>query len=245
MLVTGAGNGLGRAIALALAARGARVIAVGRGRERLAAVAAEAVGNVRVATADVSDPASVAALAEELADEEVEEQVINAGVPGPVAPLDDIEPDERDEVFAINVRGIYLMCRAFLPPMVRRGSGDVINLASVSGKRPLTRRTPYTASKMAVIGLTTTLAYEVGPAGVSVNCLSPGPVDGPRMTRNFTLEAERTGVTYEEAEEAYVSRAALHRMLTEDEVAAAVVAMLHMPGLCAADIDLSAGMVAR
>lgn len=64
--------------------------------------------------------------------------------------------------------------RAFLPALLERGAGDVINLASVSGKRALTRRTPYTASKMAVIGLTTTLAYEVGPAGVSVNCLSPG-----------------------------------------------------------------------
>lgn len=248
MLVTGAGNGLGRAMTLALAARGARVVAVGRGRERLDGVAAEAAGaagSIRVASADVSDPASVSALAAELADEQVEVLVNNAGVPGPVASLVDIEPDEWDEVFAVNVRGIYLMCRAFLPAMVERGAGDVINLASVSGKRPLTRRTPYTASKMAVIGLTTTLAYEVGPAGVSVNCLSPGPVDGPRMTRNFRLEAERTGTTYEEAEESYVSRAALHRMLTEDEVAAAVIAMLHMPGLCAADIDLSAGMVAR
>jgi NAD(P)-dependent dehydrogenase (short-subunit alcohol dehydrogenase family) len=247
-VVTGAGNGLGRAITLALAARGGRVVAVGRTRERLEAVAAEAegaAGSVRVATADVADPASVTALAEELADERVEVLVNNAGVPGPVAPLVDIEPDEWDDVFGVNVRGTYLMCRAFLPGMVERGDGDVINVASVSGKRPLIRRTPYTASKMAVIGLTTTLAYEVGPAGVSVNCLSPGPVEGPRMTRNFTLEAERTGTTYEEAEEAFVSRAALRRMLTEDEVAAAVVAMLHMPGLCAADIDLSAGMVAR
>jgi len=171
--------------------------------------------------------------------------VITAGVPGPVAPLVDISPQDWDDVFAINVRGVYLMCQAFIPAMVKRGAGDVINLASVSGKRPLTRRTPYTASKMAVIGLTTTLAFEVGPLGVSVNSLSPGPVEGPRMTRNFTMEAERTGTTYSEAEEAYVSRAALHRMLTEDEVASAVVAMLHMPGLCAADIDLSAGMVAR
>ncbi|WP_148575548.1 SDR family NAD(P)-dependent oxidoreductase [Nocardioides caldifontis] len=247
-VVTGAGNGLGRAITLGLVARGARVVAVGRTEERLREVAAEAgglAGSVRVETVDVADPVSVTALAEALSDETVEILVNNAGVPGPVAPLVDIEPDEWDEVFAINVRGTYLMCRAFLPQMVERGAGDVINLASVSGKRPLTRRTPYTASKLAVIGLTTTLAYEVGPAGVSVNTLSPGPVDGPRMQRNFRLEAERTGTTYEEAEEAYVSRAALHRMLTEDEVAAAVVAMLHMPGLCAADIDLSAGMVAR
>jgi NAD(P)-dependent dehydrogenase (short-subunit alcohol dehydrogenase family) len=187
----------------------------------------------------------VAALAEELSGETVEVLVNNAGVPGPVAPLLEIEPQEWDDVFAVNVRGVYLMCRAFIPGMVSRGAGDVINLASISGKRPLIRRTPYTASKMAVIGLTTTLAFEVGPMGVSVNSLSPGPVEGPRMTRNFEMEAKRTGTTYAEAEQAFVSRAALNRMLDEDEVAAAVVAMLHMPGLCAADIDLSAGMVGR
>jgi NAD(P)-dependent dehydrogenase (short-subunit alcohol dehydrogenase family) len=142
------------------------------------------------------------------------------------------------------VRGVFLMCKAFLPPMVQRGAGDVINVASVSGKRPLVRRTPYCASKMAVLGLTSTLAFEVGPAGVNVNSLSPGPVEGARMDRNFRLEAERTGSTYAAAQEAFVSRAALGRMVTEDEVGAAAVAMLAMPGMCGADVDLSAGMVA-
>ena len=82
-----------------------------------------------------------------------------------MAPLLEISPDEWDDVFDVNVRGVYLMCRAFIPGMVARGEGDVINVASVSGKRPLTRRTPYAASKMAVIGLTTTLAFEVGRSG--------------------------------------------------------------------------------
>ncbi|MGW3473008.1 SDR family NAD(P)-dependent oxidoreductase [Saccharopolyspora sp. NPDC000995] len=244
-LVTGAGNGLGRAIALGLTERGARVILTGRNRDKLDLVAKQCGANVRVATVDTADEASVAALAAELRGEQVSILVNNAGIAGPVAPLTDISVENWDEVFAVNVRGVFLMCQAFLPPMVKRGSGDVINLASVSGKRPLAGRTPYTASKLAVIGLTSTLAYEVGPAGVAVNTLSPGPVDGPRMHRNFTLEAERTGRTYAEAEEAYVSRAALHRMVTEEEVALAVVAMLNMPGLCGADIDLSAGMVAR
>jgi len=147
-------------------------------------------------------------------------------------------------VFAVNVRGTFLMCRAFLPDMVARGAGDVINVASVSGKRPLAHRTPYTASKMAVLGLTTSLAFEVGPAGVAVNSLSPGPVAGDRMARNFRLEAERSGTSVESAEAAFVSRAALGRMVTASEVGAAVVAMLHMPGMCGADVDLSAGMVA-
>jgi NAD(P)-dependent dehydrogenase (short-subunit alcohol dehydrogenase family) len=243
--VTGAGNGLGRAIARELAARGARVVLTGRRRETLDAVAAEIGGQARAEVCDSSDEASVAALAEALADEEVSILVNNAGIAGPVAPLTDISVAEWDEVFAVNVRGVFLMCRAFLPPMVARGAGDVVNIASVSGKRPLARRTPYTASKMAVIGLTATLAHEVGPLGVVVNSLSPGPVVGPRMTRNFALEAERTGVSVEEAEREFVGRSALHRMVTEEEVAAAVTAMLSMPGLCGADIDLSAGMVAR
>ena len=202
-------------------------------------------GPGRVAEVDVADARSVDALASELADETISVLVNNAGVAGPVKPLVEVGADEWDEVFAVNVRGMFLMCRAFLPPMIARGEGDVVNLASVSGKRPLAMRTPYTASKMAVLGLTTTLGAEVGPSGVRVNSLSPGPVRGPRMARNFALEADRLGITAAEAERAFAGRAALNRLVEEDEVGAAVVAMLHMTGLHCADIDLSAGMVAR
>ena len=244
-LVSGAGNGLGRAIALALSAAGHRVVAVGRHRETLAETAAVIGENCRIATVDVADAASVAALAGELVDEEVSILVNNAGVAGPVKPLVEVEPEEWDDVFAVNVRGMYLMCRAFLPAMIKRGRGDVINLASVSGKRPLAMRTPYTASKMAVIGLSTTLGAEVGPLGVRVNTLSPGPVRGERMARNFRLEAARLGIGADEAEQRFAGRAALGRRVEEHEVGAAVVAMLQMTGLHCADIDLSAGMVAR
>ena len=154
----------------------------------------------------------------------------NAGVAGPVAPLTEIDVDDWDEVFDINVRGVFLICRAFLPAMVERGAGDVINIASVSGKRPLVRRTPYCASKMAVIGLTSTLAFEVGPAGVNVNTLRPGrwwghgwtATSGSRLSAPAPLRPRRGNL---------VSRAALGRMITEEEVGAAVVAMLAMPGL--------------
>lgn len=244
-VVTGGGSGLGAAIVAELATGGARVIAVGRHRATLDEVAARHGDAVRVAVCDVADPGAVDGLAEELADEDISILINNAGIAGPVAALTDIDPAEWDEVFAVNVRGVFLACRAFIPAMVARGSGDVINIASVSGKRPLARRTPYCASKMAVLGLTTTLAAEVGPLGVTVNSLSPGPVDGERMYRNFRLEADRTGTSYADAERAFVSRAALGRMVTETEVAQAITAMLSMRGLCAADIDLSAGMVAR
>lgn len=243
-LVTGGGSGLGAAIATALHAAGARVVLVGRDLARLDAVADRLGERTRTARCDVVDPAAVERLRAELADEEVSVLVNNAGIPGPVAPLTEISVEDWDAVFDVNVRGTFLLCRAFLPAMVARGAGDVVNLASVSGKRPLVNRTPYCASKMAVLGLTSTLAFEVGPAGVSVNSLSPGPVVGPRMERNFRLEAQRRGTSVAAAEEAFVSRSALGRMVTEEEVGRAVLAMLAMPGMCGADVDLSAGMVA-
>lgn len=243
-LVTGGGSGLGAVIARTLSARGCRVVVVGRRQQPIDDVCRSLETPGRTATCDVSDPESVRALAEELADEEVSILINNAGVGGPVASLVDIEPEEWDEVFGANVRGTYLVCRAFLPGMMSRNAGDIINLASVSGKRPLARRTPYCASKMAVIGLTSTLAFEVGEYGINVNSLSPGPVESERMDRNFRLEAERTGTDPEAARAAFAGRSALGRLVDQDEVAKAVVAMLNMPGMTGADVDLSAGMVA-
>lgn len=245
-LVTGAGSGLGRVMARALDAAGARLILVGRTKETLAGTASRLTspaGN-RVCVADVADPAGVTALAADLAGEQVSILVNNAGIGGPVKPIEEIEPAEWDEVFATNVRSIYLMCRAFVPAMCRARSGDVVNIASVSGKRPLVRRTPYTASKMAVIGLTRTLAAEVGEYGVRVNTLSPGYVRGPRMERNFRLQSQATGVPAAEIERTFTARAALQRMVTEEEVGDALVALLSMTALSGADIDLSAGVVA-
>lgn len=241
-LITGGGTGLGAAMARHLSRAGVEVILTGRRTEPLQALAGELSG--RAEPCDVADPDSVAALADRLAGVEVSILINNAGIGGPVAPLTEITPEEWDEVFDINVRGTFLMCRAFLPAMIERGDGDIINLASVSGKRPLERRTPYCASKMAVLGLTATLAFEVGASGVRVNAQSPGPVEGERMHRNFTLEADRTGTTYQEAQAAFVGRAAMRRMVTEDEVGAAVVSMLGIGGMTGADIDLSAGMIA-
>lgn len=243
-LVTGGGTGIGAAIAGHLSAAGVRVVLVGRRIDPLREMCGKLPGSARAEMCDVADAESVGALADRIADEEVSILVNNAGIAGPVAPLVEITPEEWDEVLAVNLRGTFLMCRAFLPPMVDHRCGDVINLASVSGKRPLERRTPYCASKMAVVGLTSTLAFEVGPSGVRVNTLSPGPVEGERMRRNFRLESERTGLSYDEARQAFVGRSALGRMVTEDEVGRAALAMLTMPGLSGSDVDLSAGMVA-
>lgn len=243
-VVTGGGTGLGAAIAAQLVGTGARVVLTGRRADPLEATRRRLGDRATAEVCDVSDPGSVEALARRLGKEEISILVNNAGIAGPVAALTEVTPQQWDEVFAINVRGSFLTCRAFLPGMLARGEGDIVNLASVSGKRPLERRTPYCASKMAVLGLTSTLAFETGGRGVRVNALSPGPVEGERMHRNFTLEAQRTGTSYDDARAGFVGRAALGRMVTEDEVGRAVVAMLGMTGMTGADVDLSAGMIA-
>ena len=243
-VVTGGGSGLGAVMARRLVDERLRVVLVGRRPDAVAAVAADLGDAARAEACDVASPDDVERLAARLAGEEVSVLVNNAGIAGPVASLEDVAPEEWDEVFAVNVRGTYLMCRALLPGMYARGSGDVVNIASVSGKRPLARRTPYCASKMAVIGLSATLAHEAGPHGVRVNTLSPGPVESERMERNFRLEAERTGTSVDDARRTFVERAALGRMVTPEEVADALVAVLAVPGLTGSDVDLSGGMIA-
>jgi len=224
------------------------MVLVGRDRARLDATAMvirDAGGSAVVATCDVRDATSVDKLGRQLEAHDVSILINNAGVAGPVAPLDDIEVADWDDVFAANVRSVFLMCKAFGPAMRYRGTGDIINIGSVAGSRPLARRSPYCASKAALCALTDVLAHELGPAGVRVNTLAPGPVAGERMTRNFIAESERLGITVAEAEAEYVGRSASQRMVTQDEVAAAVVAMLSMTGLNGSLVDLSAGMIAR
>lgn len=243
-VVTGGGSGLGAVMARRLVSEDVRVVLVGRRYDAVAAVAAELGDMARAEECDVSVPDDVQALAQRLTGDDVSILVNNAGIAGPVASLTDISPEEWDEVFAVNVRGTYLMCRSLLPGMYEHGRGDVVNVASVSGKRPLPRRTPYCASKMAVIGLTSTLAHEAGPHGVRVNALSPGPVDSARMDRVFQLEAERTGMSVADARRAFVERSAIGRMVTPEEVADALVAILAMPGLTGSELDFSGGMIA-
>lgn len=243
-LVTGGGSGLGLEIARALVAAGYEVVITGRTKERLLAAVEKLGASASAEACDVSDPGSVADLRSRLQDRDISVLINNAGIGGPVSPLVDLEPTDWDEVFDINVKGVYLMCRAFAPAMIERGGGSILTIASVTGKRPLINRTPYAASKMAVIGLTSTLAFELGPHNVLVNTLSPGPLVSERMDRNFRYEAALSGRSLADVEEEFVSRAALHRMLTPEEVAAAVVATLTMPGLTGSDIDLSGGMIA-
>jgi NAD(P)-dependent dehydrogenase (short-subunit alcohol dehydrogenase family) len=180
-LVTGASQGIGRSIASTMAEAGWVVVLASRNRSGLEETAArigEAGKQAYVRLVDVADESSVDELARQLAKDGLLPHALinNSGVAGPSQPLWEIAPAQWEETFAVNVRGVYLACRAFLPAMIERGTGSIVNIGSVTGKNPLAHRTPYAASKAALIGLTRTLAVDVGPHGVRVNLVSPGVV---------------------------------------------------------------------
>jgi len=249
-VVTGAGRGIGRAIALAFAGEGADLVLAARSVDKLHEVAGEITGmgcQALVVPTDVSSEESVANLRDRTLEHfgRVDILVNNSGVGGPSAPLWEISPVDWDETFAVNVRGVYLCCRAFLPAMVARRSGVIINIGSMTGKRPLVNRTPYAASKLALVGLTRTLAWEVGPCGIRVNVISPGPVEGERIEWVVRRLAEARGIPVEEARRSLAEASPMGRFVLAEEVARAAVFLASdlASAITGEDLNVSAGVV--
>ena len=182
VIVTGAGRGIGRAVALAFCREGASVALAARTASELDAVAAEiksrASGRALMVPTDVTREESVAALVEKVLAEfkKVDILVTAAGVAA-FAPLVDTKPEDWDRMMAVNVRGVFLSCRAVLPTMMKQRRGTIINIVSVAAKRAIPGGAAYAASKHAVLGLTQVLAEEMRPHGVRIGALSPGAVD--------------------------------------------------------------------
>jgi Dehydrogenases with different specificities (related to short-chain alcohol dehydrogenases) len=249
-VVTGGGRGLGREIARALLANGARVALLGRDAAALAdAAAALDPSGRRVLTAvcDVRDPDGIAEAVERTlaAYGRIDALVANSGIAGPTAPLWETPPQEWRQAIETNLIGAALCARAVLPAMVERRSGSIVFVGSMTGKRPLWGRTSYAASKTGLIGLVRTLAHEAGPYGVRVNLVSPGPVAGERIERVFAGQAAARGITAEQARAEMLDGIPLGRLVRPADVAAAV-AFLAGDGAAAItgeDVNVSAGLV--
>jgi NAD(P)-dependent dehydrogenase (short-subunit alcohol dehydrogenase family) len=227
-IVTGGGRGIGREIVLALAGEGANVVVSGRQRDVLEQTAAEIEHLGRRALFTVTDVSNetqvdhmVAAAIEQFG--KIDILVNNAGIAGPTADVTKVSRSAWDETIAINLTGAFLCSRAVVPHMVKRGSGKIINISSVAGKMAYALRSPYAASKWGMLGLSASLAQELGPHNIQVNAICPGPTAGERMASVIAGRAKELGRTEDEVELLYVQGTALKRMVDPKHVAAAVL----------------------
>jgi NAD(P)-dependent dehydrogenase (short-subunit alcohol dehydrogenase family) len=145
--------------------------------------------------------------------------VNNAGIAGPTAALEDIQTDQWARTIDINLSGPFYVCRLAIPMMKQCESGSIINISSTAALFGCPMRAPYSASKWAVIGLTKTLAMELGDWGIRVNAICPGSVEGPRIERVIERDAQLRGKTVDEIRQAYQNKTSLRRFVSADEVA--------------------------
>ncbi len=219
-LVTGGGTGIGAAAARRLAAEGARVVVAGRTEETLKRVARETGGTALVC--DVSDPAAVTALFSKVGGADI--LVTAAGI-SPSAPIRKTTDAIWSETIAVNLTGTFLVVRAALNGMLERGFGRIVTVASTAGRTGYAYVSAYCASKHGVVGLTRALAVELAGKGVTVNAVCPGYVDSPMTDRTIERIMTTTGRSREAALAEITGTNPQKRLMTPDEVAAAIVTL--------------------
>jgi NAD(P)-dependent dehydrogenase (short-subunit alcohol dehydrogenase family) len=218
--VTAGAGGIGLCIARALAGQGARVAICDVDAEALE-TAAKDLGAEVALTADVSDEAQVEAFLAAIADRMggLDALVNNAGIAGPTAGVEEIAPADWRRCIDVCLTGQYL-CAHFAVPMLKTaGGGAMVNISSAAGRFGYAYRTPYASAKWGVIGLTQSLAKELGPDGIRVNAILPGIIEGARIESVIAARASQTGVSHDEMKAEYLSRVSLRRMTPPEDVA--------------------------
>lgn len=250
-IVTGGGQGIGQQIVLRLASEGAVTVIADineNGSRETAEMVAKVGGRkAHVIPTDLSSEKQVEDMIQATLNQEhrIDILINNSGIMGPVKSIEDISIDEWDATMAVNLRGVFLCCKYVLPQMKIQEKGSIVNISSVTGKRPLIQRTPYAASKMGVIGLTRTLAAEVGKWKIRVNAVCPGGVSGKRGELAYAGIMKATGKTREQVVSERVGSAPLQSFVHEKDVAALVAFLCSEDAskMTGQDINISSGAV--
>lgn len=220
VLVTAGAQGIGWAITEAFVAAGAQVHICDVNTAFLADAQRRLPG-VSQSCTDVSDAAQVDAMFAELSSRwgVLDVLVNNAGIAGPTARLEETDLSEWNQTIAVNLTGPFLCARRAVPLLKANGGGSIVNLSSAAGRFGFPLRTPYSASKFGVIGLTETWAMELGPSNIRVNAILPGIVAGERQERVIAAKAASYGIGHEEMRQRLLAKVSLRSMVTAQDIA--------------------------
>ncbi len=220
VLVTAGASGIGRTIAETFLSHASRV--------HICDIDSSAIDDflranpgASASVADVSDAGMVDSLFNDLEERygALDVLVNNAGVAGPTLPLEDIEPADWNQTLAINLHGHFYCARRAIPLLKKSAAGSIIEISSSAGLSGCPSRAPYAASKWALIGLTKTLAMELGPFGIRVNAICPGSVEGRRIEQVIELEGREQGRTPDEIRSTYLGQTSMRRFVSAQDVA--------------------------
>lgn len=231
VVVTAGANGIGLATARQLHAQGAKLAICDIDAKALEQASAE-LGDCLARITDVSDEAAVEAFFQEAKSDlgGLDALINNAGIAGPTGGVEDISVESWRRCIDICLTGQFICAHNAVPMLKAAGGGSIVNMSSAAGKHGYAYRTPYSAAKFGVIGLTQSLAKELGPDNIRVNAILPGIVSGPRMEGVIRDRAKATGVSYDEMEQDYLAKISLRRMVTMEDVATTTAFLLSNAG---------------
>ena len=224
VVVTAGAQGIGLAITGAFVAAGAQVHICDVNDDFLAA-AKKKFPQVSQSHTDVSNERQVDAMFAELATRwgALDVLVNNAGIAGPTARVEDTELVDWQQTIAVNLTGPFLCTRRAVPLLKAAGGGSIVNLSSIAGRLGFPLRTPYSASKFGVVGLTETWAMELGPSKIRVNAILPGIVEGERQERVIAAKAALYDINHEEMRERLLAKVSLRSMVTAQDIAHQII----------------------
>ena len=231
VFVTAGASGIGREIAGLLHRLGAQVALCDVAPDALAA-AKDALTGCLTLQADVTDEDAVAHAFEQAASRfgGLDALINNAGIAGPTAGVAEISAADWRRCIDVCLTGQFLCARAAVPLIRSAGGGSIVNMSSAAGKHGYAFRSPYSAAKFGVIGLTQSLAKELGPENIRVNAILPGFVAGPRMEKVIAATAEAEGLSLPDMRARYLGSVSLRRMVDTGDVAATVAFLLSDAG---------------